>query len=335
MRCPTTISAESRKNLDASDARDYNSCRAPNHGFAHAKMGFLRVDSRMKKFIPSIRIQILRSALYVLLLVGVCGIPFVMAQWSVNDRTTSVRPSIQMQRTLTFADRVAYQRAIEEVYWRHRIWPEENPKPKPSLDEVMSEAQLERKVDEYLSDSQTLESYWNKQLTPDQLQAEMERMARYTRQPEVLLELFNALGNDPAVVAECLARPVLAGRLLGELTTQGKIQQLDAMRRSGRSRSTSGTMVIDSSYRLPEISGGACTDNTWTATSTAGAPSGRRSHTAVWTGSEMIMWGGYDGTDLDTGGKYNPSTDSWTPTSHRPTPPRPGMISPHCGVAVK
>jgi hypothetical protein len=25
------------------------------------------------------------------------------------------------QRTLTFAERVAYQRAIEEVYWRHRI----------------------------------------------------------------------------------------------------------------------------------------------------------------------------------------------------------------------
>ena len=26
---------------------------------------------------------------------------------------------------LTFAERVAYQRAIEEVYWRHRIWPKE------------------------------------------------------------------------------------------------------------------------------------------------------------------------------------------------------------------
>ena len=39
---------------------------------------------------------------------------------------------------LTFADRVAYQRAIEEVYWRHRIWPKENAEPKPSLDEVMS-----------------------------------------------------------------------------------------------------------------------------------------------------------------------------------------------------
>ena len=24
---------------------------------------------------------------------------------------------------LTFAERVTYQRAIEDVYWRHRIWP--------------------------------------------------------------------------------------------------------------------------------------------------------------------------------------------------------------------
>ena len=35
-------------------------------------------------------------------------------------------PSNVSQRTLTFADRVAYQRAIEDVYWRHRIWPKEN-----------------------------------------------------------------------------------------------------------------------------------------------------------------------------------------------------------------
>ena len=30
------------------------------------------------------------------------------------------------QTALTFAERVAYQRAIEDVYWRHRIWPKEN-----------------------------------------------------------------------------------------------------------------------------------------------------------------------------------------------------------------
>jgi hypothetical protein len=54
------------------------------------------------------------------------------------------------ERTLTFVERVAYQRAIEEVYWRHRIWPKEDPDPKPSLDAVMSQAQLEKKVEDYL-----------------------------------------------------------------------------------------------------------------------------------------------------------------------------------------
>ena len=30
----------------------------------------------------------------------------------------------------------------------------------------------------------------------------------------------------------------------------------------------------------------------WTATSTADAPTARNFHTAVWTGNEMIVWGG-------------------------------------------
>src|SRR5947207_1797990 len=63
-------------------------------------------------------------------------------------------------KTLTFADRIAYQYAIEEVYWRHRIWPKENAKPKPSLDEVKSPAQIEKKVEDYLRDSQLLEDQW-------------------------------------------------------------------------------------------------------------------------------------------------------------------------------
>jgi hypothetical protein len=59
-------------------------------------------------------------------------------------------PASRWDRTLTFAQRVAYQRAIEEVYWRHRIWPKERPDPKLSLDEVMPSAQLEKKVESYL-----------------------------------------------------------------------------------------------------------------------------------------------------------------------------------------
>ena len=45
------------------------------------------------------------------------------------------------------------------------------------------------------------------------------------------------------------------------------------------------------------------------------APDPRLWHTAVWTGSEMIVWGGSHSGVLNTGGRYNPSTDSWTATS--------------------
>src|SRR5438309_11756909 len=133
-------------------------------------------------------------------------------------------PSNLSQRTLTFAERVAYQRAIEEVYWRHRIWPKERPDPKPSLDEVMSQAQIEGKVEDYLRNSQALEDYWQRPITPDQLQAEMERIASHTKQPAVLRELFAALGNDPFVIAECLARAVLAERLLTELNNEDRVE---------------------------------------------------------------------------------------------------------------
>ncbi len=118
------------------------------------------------------------------------------------------------QRTLTFEERVSYQRAIEDVYWRHRIWPKERPDRKPSLDAVMSQAQLDKNVADYLRKSQALEDYWQRPITAEQLQAEMDRMAQHTREPEVLQELFEALGNDPLVIAECLARPALAERLL-------------------------------------------------------------------------------------------------------------------------
>jgi hypothetical protein len=60
----------------------------------------------------------------------------------------------QLRRTLTFAERAAYQYAIEEVHWRHRIWPRsggENPGPKPPLDAIVSQRQIEHKVEEYIS----------------------------------------------------------------------------------------------------------------------------------------------------------------------------------------
>src|SRR5206468_2809858 len=55
--------------------------------------------------------------------------------------------------------------------------------------------------------------------------------------------------------------------------------------------------------------------DSWTATNTINAPSGRAVHTAIWTGNEMIVWGGDQGGSmpfLNTGGRYNPGTNSWT-----------------------
>src|SRR5581483_8040636 len=366
-------------------------------------------------------------------------------------------PANLEQRTLSFEERVSYQRAIEDVYWRHRIWPKENANPKPSLDAVMSQAQIENKVTDYLRKSQALEDHWQRPITAKQLQAEMDRMAEHTRQPEVLQELFDALGNDPVVVAECLARPALANRLLtnwyaydqrihGELKQRaeaelqacssveqmkqlsGKYGEIEYLksdsaqakqdRDSGRSinlnvrdwdqtvqrlaatfnkasglaltgrdsslsrppavakgqqtlptgklstlredesryyitavitktsdhlrlatvswpkealsswlirveaQSADGMPGSSDKYKLPMISGGGCVGDIWTFTS--GLPDSRDSHTAVWTGTEMIIWGGEDGSFnyVNTGGRYNPSTDSWmvTSTANAPTP---------------
>jgi N-acetylneuraminic acid mutarotase len=70
-------------------------------------------------------------------------------------------------------------------------------------------------------------------------------------------------------------------------------------------------------------SGGKFNPNTgkWQPISTLNAPTARQGHKAVWTGKEMIVWGGLgntnysrpgSGTPLNTGARYNPSTDTWT-----------------------
>src|SRR6476659_9610439 len=220
------------------------------------------------------------------------------------------------QKHLTFAERVAYQRAIEEVYWRHRIWPEERLDPKPPLDSVMSHAQLKKKVTEYLRDSEMLQRFRSGPITAERLQAEMDRMASHTKDPDVLREIFQALGNNAFVIAECLARPLVAEDLLRKIHDDYQ-EPLDSRGGSTENQKRKPVAAVTGSYTVPIISSApnGCVEDTWTATSTANAPSARAGHTAVWTGSEMIIWGGGTSTNLNTGGRYNPSTDSWTATS--------------------
>ena len=325
----------------------------------------------------------------------------------------------------SFEERVKAQEAIERVYYAHRIWPAENPAPKPPFERMVPRAALEAKVRETLKKSAALEKFWQRPITAAQLQAEMDRMAAETKDPATLLELFAALDDDPTLIAECLARPALADRLLREAyagdarlhrETRERAEAASAswggvpaggspgVRRTfvatlapdgGRAetqpndapgsvalgadefaraaaespeagapavlRETPEAFVVvrarlktrarleletltfakrdlsewleslpaddvaavapqpESGLRRPTMAAAVCNSGTWTqATSLVGVPDSRRYFAAVWTGTEMIVWGGTTSTSpfvTNTGGRYNPATDTWTPTS--------------------
>ena len=330
---------------------------------------------------------------------------------------------------LTLDQRVDAQRALEEVYWRHRLWPGENRRPKPALAAVLPESAIREKVESSLRKTAALETFWGRPVTPAQVQAEMDRMARDTRAAGTLRELYAALGNDPFLIAEALARPTLVDRTIRELyatddrvhgalrrsarEARARASGVEAMkglggeyserrfvrRNEGNADSTAapraGVIELDASdwsswmeeiarrlgsraeslpvsemsglqedgerffvtallslgedeavvasvtwpkrpfdawwaearasqpadletspaqYKLPLPTADACLNDTWKSRFYTAPP--RQRHTAVWTGAEMIVWGGYGGfiTQQD-GGRYNPATNSWTGTS--------------------
>ena len=77
-----------------------------------------------------------------------------------------------------------------------------------------------------------------------------------------------------------------------------------------------GTLTLQGTEPLNDGARYRLSDNTWRPVSATGAPSPRYGHTAVWTGSRVIIWGGSDATTkFRDGAIYDPSTDSWTPMS--------------------
>jgi len=69
----------------------------------------------------------------------------------------------------------------------------------------------------------------------------------------------------------------------------------------------------------PFVKLGKLGSDVWEQRASGASPAGRVNHTAVWTGSEMIIWGGSeDGTSgrlAFEGGRYNPAANSWTAVS--------------------
>jgi hypothetical protein len=248
-------------------------------------------------------------------------------------------------RSLTFDERVRAQEAIERVYYKHQI------AAKHPFDAVISRAVLESKVRKYLDQGNALASVWKTAVTDDALRREMERMIDGSRMPERLHELFAVLGNDPYLIKECLARATLVERLTRSFETPERAPSSTA---ASRPQAASSTVEASLSCFVDGWDNGSLDDgpepivapsSVWTGSemlvwsgnanargwrydpaidhwrpmSTAGGPSPRFWNSVVWTGSSMVVWGGRGDSNpypaLNTGGRYDPITDTWTQTA--------------------
>jgi hypothetical protein len=59
------------------------------------------------------------------------------------------------------------------------------------------------------------------------------------------------------------------------------------------------------------------TADSWATAAKTGAPTARDTHTAVWSGTRMVVWGGQDDNAVgqNTGARYDPVANSWSATS--------------------
>ena len=220
-------------------------------------------------------------------------------------------------KALTLEDRVAARRAIEEVYWRHRTWPADNAGPKPSLDRVLPESAIRMRVEDDLRKSEALASLWHVEVGTAELQAEMRRMVTQTRDGEMLRELFAALHDDPYMIAECLARPLLVDRLARE-KFDGTFDTWWAGEKS-KHPVLEPTDIGTIEPVTPNAT--TCTDDTW-STFQSSIPDSLFGYALVWTGTEMLAWGGENSA---AGFRYKPATDSWTHMTDAASPlPRAG-----------
>src|SRR5712692_5679532 len=129
-------------------------------------------------------------------------------------------------RDLTIEDRVRAQEAIERVYYSHQIGAT-----KP-FDEAVPRSVLQHKVRTYLKESVALERIWRTPVTAEALRRELERIVRETRMPDRLRDLFDGLRNDPILIQECLARPILVDRLARSFFTADQRIHAAARRRT-------------------------------------------------------------------------------------------------------
>ena len=122
----------------------------------------------------------------------------------------------------------------------------------------------------------------------------------------------DSFGNEDPVPASCTWTVQLGVWLQTSDTNPPPGRYLHTAVRTGAEMIIWGGYYFDGANHY--LKDGAKYDpatNSWTPTSATDAPSARAYHSAVWTGAEMIVWGGYNGVNLNNGAKYNPALNTW------------------------
>ncbi len=93
---------------------------------------------------------------------------------------------------------------------------------------------------------------------------------------------------------------------------------------TGRELIVWGGVIRDAEGERHQVASGGRYDpatDTWSPLPTRGAPSPREDGVVVWTGDEMIVWGGQQGdVPVATGARYLPAADRWCPLPARGAP---------------
>jgi hypothetical protein len=173
-------------------------------------------------------------------------------------------------RILSVQERTALQQAMDQVLWDQRAGDEGSRTAGPPMEVAVQRSSFEEKAVDALRKSAALETYWGASITSEQLQAEMNRMAAETQQPDVLAKLWGALGNDPYVIAEMMARPLLAERFIHALYVRDARFHQDVRERALEDLQKFGTTEGMKSM------GGIHTEMLWTTSASRG------SHDAYW-----------------------------------------------------
>ena len=213
---------------------------------------------------------------------------------------------------LTFEERVEAQAAIERVYHAHQIGA-----PRPFERAVPRDA-LEQKVRNYLAKNAALEERWNAPITT-KLSFSGRAVAHGARQsharpaPGAVRSAGPRSVSDSGVPRQALPRRSSAPRLRGN---SRKASRNDQARASNPIDGFQPVFLASRDLPLP-ATGTAATaadppcaiDDVWDNGALTGSPLQQVTAAAVWTGTEMVVGG--RGEEIVSGGRYDPTMDTW------------------------